>query len=282
MAKIKFIVFTKHFKELDIDLLIEKINDMDVEGVDLCVRPGYPVNLDNIEKYLPIVVKKFKENGLSIPMITTPTDFVEPKDPVVEKVFYACQMSGIKLIKIGYWFMGKDGYWKTVENIRGKIENFIKYAEKYQIKFLIHNHSGATMGLNSCSVMNLVKGFPKEYIGIFLDPGHLSIVGEPIDMAIDIVKEYISAVAVKDLIRERIVQEGKRKWQIRVVPLGEGYVEWDKTFNKLFEINFSGPISIHSEYPELKIDDLIDQTKIDIRYLKRVIESLKKDKNESN
>lgn len=100
-------------------------------------------------------------------------------------------------------------------------------------------------------------------------------------MAIDIVKKYISAIAIKDLIRERIIVDGKRRWQIRVVPLGEGYVEWDKVFNKLFEIKFSGPLSIHSEYSELKIDDLIDQTKIDIRYVKRIIESKKGEKSEA-
>lgn len=163
MAKNELILFTKHFKDLDIDVLIEKIKEIGAEGVDLCVRPEYPVNPDNIEKELPIVVKKFKENSLSIPMITTPTNFIDPENSVVEKVFSACSISGIKLIKLGYWFMEKDGYWKTVENIRKKIEKFIKIAEKYKVKFLIHNHSGATMGLNSCSVMNLINDFPEEY-----------------------------------------------------------------------------------------------------------------------
>ncbi|HOM25912.1 MAG TPA: sugar phosphate isomerase/epimerase family protein [bacterium] len=275
------IVFTKHFKELDIDKLIEKIKEMGVYGADLCVRPEYPVNPENIENQLPLTVKKFEEEGLTISMITTPTNFNDPENPVVEKVFSACGFSGIKLIKIGYWFMEKDGYWKTVEKIRKKIEKFIKIAEKYDVKFLLHNHSGSTMSLNSSSVMNLIKGFPEEFVGVFLDPGHLSIVGEPIDMAVDIVKEYISAVAIKDLKRERVFVDGKKNWQIRIVPLGEGYVDWEKVLNILFEIKFSGPISIHSEYSELKIDDLIDQTKMDIRYIKRIIEKLKGEKNDS-
>jgi sugar phosphate isomerase/epimerase len=275
MESKNLIVFTKHFKGLNIDELIKKIKETGAYGVDLCVRPDYPVNPENIEKQLPKAVKKFNDEGLSIPMITTPTDFVEPEKPEVERVFYACAVSGIKLIKIGYWFMKEEGYWKTVENIRKKIEKFIKIAGKNSIKILIHNHSGSTMSLNSVSVMNLIKGFPVEYVGVFLDPGHLSITGEPIDMAIDIVKEYLSAVAVKDIIRERVVINGKRKWQIRIVPLGEGYVEWEKVLDLLYKIKFSGPISIHSEYSELKIDDLIDQTKIDLRYIKRIIENLK-------
>ena len=44
------------------------------------------------------------------------------------------------------------------------------------------------MGLNSSAVMNLVEGFDPQHVGVFADPGHLSIVGEPIDMALDIVK----------------------------------------------------------------------------------------------
>ena len=47
-----------------------------------------------------------------------------------------------------------------------------------------------SMGLNSSSVMNLVKGFDPKHVGVFSDPGHLSICGEPIEMALNI-RHYI-------------------------------------------------------------------------------------------
>ena len=48
--------------------------------------------------------------------------------------------------------------------------------------------------------MNLVKGFDPQHIGIFTDPGHLSLCGEPIDMALNIVQEYLAILAFKDLV----------------------------------------------------------------------------------
>lgn len=274
------IVFTKHFLGLNIDQLIEVMKYIGVDGVDLCVRPGYPVEPENVRKTLPEAAKKFNDAGLIIGLITTPVDFIDPKKPEVEILFDACRISNVKLIKLGYWYMNKEGYWKTVEKVRKEIEQFIKLAEKYQVKILIHNHSGSTMGLNSSSVMNLIKGFDPKYVGVFADTGHLSLVGEPLPMALNIVKEYLSAVAVKDIIRERIIIEGKRKWQMRVVPLGEGFVDWETLINLLLDMNYKGPISFHSEYGGYEIEDLIDQTKMDMRFFKRIFnECIKRRKN---
>ena len=97
------------------------------------------------------------------------------------------------------------------------------------------------MGLNACGVMNLVKGFNPEYVGVFADPGHLSIVGEPIDMAIAIGKDYLAVVAFKDLMRRPGDRGG------RVVRMGTGFVDWEMTVRILKGIRFKGPICFHCE-----------------------------------
>ena len=271
MASWKLIMFTKHLQGLDLDRVIAALKSVGVEGADLCVRPGYPVTPDNVLNRLPEAVRKFQNAGLCIPMITTPGEFVSSKDPSAEKIMAACQQAGVKLIKLGYWYMEPEGYWKTVDKLRLELAAFSSLAEKYQVKVMVHNHSGNTMGLNSCSVMNLVKGLDPKYVGVFTDPGHLSLVGEPLPMALDIVKDYISALAVKDLIKERTLQDGKRGRQLRVVPLGEGYVNWYALAEILLRMKFSGPVSIHSEYAELDVDGVIDQTRLDVRFFKKVV-----------
>ncbi|OGS22255.1 MAG: hypothetical protein A2252_06755 [Elusimicrobia bacterium RIFOXYA2_FULL_39_19] len=268
----ELIVFTKHFKGQSIEETIEAIKKAGATGADLCVRPGYYVTPENISEKLPEVVKVFKEAGLSIPMITTPTLFVSPGDPAMEKVLVACGKSGIRLIKLGYWFMDKEGYWPTVDRVRKELEKLVKLARKHNVKICIHNHSESSMGLNSCSVMNLVKGFDPKCVGVILDPGHLSIVGEPLPMAFSIVKEYISIVAVKDVTREKYKDEnGLDKWRIKPVPLREGFVDLHDLAVLLNETKFSGPISMHSEY-NLPLEALIAQTKTDIEYFKNLME----------
>ncbi len=142
-----------------------------------CVRECYPINLENIRFRLPEAVKIFREEGLSIPPFTTPTDFAHPERGETEELISLCGESGVHLIKLGYWFM-EENYWKTVERIRRKLEEFQKLAEKHGVKVLIHNHSRGTMGLNSSSAMNLVKGSHPRYIGIFANTGHFLLVGE--------------------------------------------------------------------------------------------------------
>ncbi len=270
----ELIVFTKHFTGRSIEGLIKDIKYVGAEGADLCVRPGYPVEPDTILETLPSAAKRFQEAGLSIPIITTPGDFIDPEKPIAEKVFGACAQAGVGLIKLGYWMMGDEGYWKSVENARRDLEGFSRLAKKYGVKACIHNHCGGdigTMSLNSCSVMNLVKGLDPKYTGIFIDPAHLSISGEPLPMAFDIVKEYLSIVAVKDFVREQVIKDGKRRWQLRVIPVGTGYVDWPTAVKLLMEMKFNGPVSIHAEYNELDVDDIVDQVKMDIRFFRKLV-----------
>ena len=46
----KYIMFTKHLEGLDIAGIMEALKSVGVEGADLCVRPGYPVNPENADK----------------------------------------------------------------------------------------------------------------------------------------------------------------------------------------------------------------------------------------
>ena len=49
--------------------------------------------------------------------------------------------------------------------IRGWMAGFEKLSAKYGVKTVVHNHSGKSMGLNSCAIMNVVKGFDPAHIG---------------------------------------------------------------------------------------------------------------------
>ena len=136
------------------------------------------------------------------------------------------------------------------------------------VQTVVHNHSGLSMGLNSSSVMNLVKGFDAKHIGVFADPGHLSICGEPIDLALNIVKDYLSVLAFKDLIRERVQQNGKTTWRTKVVRLGHGFGDWDNLLNAMDRVGFDGPISFHSEYSGEPVETVIDLARADVRFMR--------------
>ncbi|MEM7130748.1 MAG: sugar phosphate isomerase/epimerase [Chloroflexota bacterium] len=270
----KFIMFTKHLEGLDIHGIREALQTVGVDGADLCVRNGYPVNPDNIETALPEAAKLFADEGLSIPLVTAPGDFSRPDIDYAERYYAACGEAGVKHIKLGYWHW-KPGmrYWEEVDRIRDYLDGFQELSAKTGVQTVVHNHSGRSMGLNSCAAMNLVKGFDPQHIGIFSDPGHLSICGEPIDMALDIVSDYLSILAFKDFIHERMVKDGEMTWAKSVRTLGWGLVDWKTTLSTLKSMNFSGAVSIHSEYSE-PTETVIDLARADTRFVRTMLDSI--------
>ena len=268
----KLIMFTKHLEGLDVAGIIEALNAVGVDGADLCVRDGYPVNPENIETALPAAAKQFAAAGLSIPLVTAPGDFNRPQIDYAERYYAACGEAGVKHIKLGYWHW-RPGmrYWDEVDTIRGYLDKFQELSAQSGVQTVVHNHSGRSMGLNSCAAMNLVKGYDPQHIGIFSDPGHLSLCGEPIDMALDIVQEYLSILAFKDMIRERVVKEGEVTWAAPVRKLGWGFVDWKTTLATLKSMNFSGAISMHSEYAGEPTETVIDLARADTRFVRALM-----------
>ncbi|MBD3182741.1 TIM barrel protein [Candidatus Poribacteria bacterium] len=265
----KFIMFTKHLQGLEIPEIMDALKSVGVEGADLCTRPGYPVNPDNVDKELPKVAKLFEKEGLCIPLVTTPGDFLSADVDYAERMYAGCGEAGVENIKLGYWHWKADGpsYWESVDMIRKDLEGLTKLSEKYGPKTCIHNHSGHDMGLNSCGVMHLVKGFDPRHVGVFADTGHLSICGEPIDMALDIVQDYLSVMAFKDLMRYPGDRGGS------VVRMGKGFVDWETTLKSLKKFNFDGPVSFHSEYRET-IETVIDLARVDVRFINGLLEKI--------
>jgi len=270
-----WIMFTKHLEGWDLGQITDGLKAAGVQGADLCVRPGYPVNPENAKTELPSAAKRFADEGLCIPLITTPGDFIDPHMDYAESLFDACAEAGVGLVKLGYWYMEDDGYWATMDRCRERLEGFAKLAERTGVKPIVHNHSGATMGLNSSSVMNILRGFDPKLVGVFADVGHLSIVGEPYAMAFDIVKDYVSAVAFKDLLRQRVrAADGTASWAIDVVPLGTGYGDFPTVMRLLTDMKFGGPLSFHCEYSRLPTESVVDQCRIDTRFITAVLDGL--------
>ena len=166
-----YIAFTKHLEGLDVPQLIDALQSMGMQGADLCVRDGYPVNPDNVATALPEAARRFADAGLCIPLVTAPGDFNRPDIDYAERYYAALGEAGVAHVKLGYWHWQPDTpYWTQLDEVRGFMEGFQALSEKYGVKTAVHNHSGASMGLNACAAMNIVKDCDPQYVGVFADP----------------------------------------------------------------------------------------------------------------
>ena len=94
------IYFTKSLPQLDLAGWIAFCRGSGIDGLDMAVRPKYPVNPENAVTKLPEWAKALKDAGLVIGLVTAPTDLTNAEDKRAIAIFEACAKSGVGHVKI--------------------------------------------------------------------------------------------------------------------------------------------------------------------------------------
>jgi len=275
-------MFTKMLKNvggLSLDEAGDRVAEMGFEGADLTVRPEGYVLPEEAATKLPEAVDLLGSKNLTAPMITTA--ITDPKEKHAEEVFKTASECGVKFVKLGYW--GYEGFGTITEQIemvrRRSLEGICKLSKEYGVTAGIHIHSGDFLTANPAVVRMLLQDFDPAYICAYIDPGHMAVEGglSGWKMGMDLLQRHIRMVAVKDFgwYQEKHEKTGQKRWTVQTVPLSEGLVPWPEVFTYLRKIGFDGPVSIHSEYHNVNLEELIRRTKRDLDYLRKVLKSIR-------
>ncbi|MBO3801104.1 MAG: sugar phosphate isomerase/epimerase family protein [Thermoproteota archaeon] len=238
------------------------------DGIDLTVRSNGYIKPSAVKEKLPEAISIITSKGLSVPMITT--EITSVREPYAKEVFEVSSELGVKYLKLGYWKYNGFGFLKKqINEVRKELKNIEELSKKCNITSVIHTHSGMFMTAEPTVVWLILKGFNPNFVGAYLDPGHMVVEGGLAGwmMGMDILSKKVKVVSIKDYAWFKI----EEKWNVQTVPLGDGLVPWKSVFEILKKINFKGPISIHSEY-DLPLDEIIKQTKSDIQYIKSIMD----------
>ena len=246
----KTIMFSKFQKDKTVRELLELAQKLNLDGYDLCLRAGYAVNPDNVTQALPEMAALFRGNGLDIPMITGEGNLLAPDQPGVRPILAAMDKANVRLIKLGYFTFDptKLNYLAEVDRIRRIFEGWQTLAREYNVKICYHTHSNRCMGLNASGLAHLLHGFDPACIGAYLDAGHLVVEGEDYPTAFAIVKDYLSILAVKDVLLERVEKNGHGSVKKHWVTAGNGSVDWTLFFETAKKFGYNGPVSVHCEF----------------------------------
>jgi len=174
----RIILFSKFLKDLDVDGLIAAGERLGLEGWDLCVRPDHVVNPGNVVAALPVAAKKLASAGQPVATVTGNFDVLWPDAPNAEPLLKGMDAADVRVLKLGYFLMdpATQAYWQEVDRIRQALSGWEKLGRTYNVKIVYHTHSGqGFMGINCAALMHLIKDFDPQYIGAYLDPGHLLI-----------------------------------------------------------------------------------------------------------
>lgn len=240
----RYVYFTKTLQALDVPGLIAFCKEMGLNGVDLAVRPGYPVHPDNALVELPRAARQFREAGLVIGLISAPTGLNDPESRAAQALFEASGKAGVAAVKLGY-FPYREKFDATLAEGRRRLAGFARLAARTGVRACYHTHSGAYLGNNAAGLRLLLQDLDPHHVGAFVDTGHVAVNGGPIRMELDMLRPWLSLVAIKDMAWER---DAKRGWTYHVVPAGSGLVRWNEVAQGLKECGFHGTISLHAEY----------------------------------
>lgn len=279
----QLIVFTKMMSHLDVAALAAFGKRVGLDGFDLCVRAGHPVNPANAAEALPAAVRVFREAGLSIPMITGEADLTDPTNPEAEKLFAAMAQAEVKLFKLPYYrfkYLAQD-YWTEFARAVEQITAWLALAEKYDIEVCYHTHShdiengvANYVGSNCSGLAHLIHAVDSPKLGAYIDPGHMLVNGEHISLGVALVQKQLRIVAVKDIMLAREERHGHGYSRRKFVKAGQGMVDWTEVFAELQRVDFSGPITVHCEIDDIPDAEFMATVEEEVTFFRQQIDAL--------
>ena len=270
-------MFSKMLQQLSIAEAGDAIARMGFDGVDLTVRDKGHILPENVVTGLPPAVEMLRGKGLVVGMLTTGVTSVD--DPCAADIFRTAAASGVKYLKLGYWLYGGFGTIReSIEKVRGDLKGLEGLAQEHGVTACIHTHSGNFLTADPAICSLLVDGLDPEAIGIYADAGHIVLEGGygVWRQGLDLVSGRLRLVAAKSFGWFPEANGGLRavRWKSKTLPFDKGMTDWKEFFTCLRAIPYDGFISLHSEYNDLSLDELLKQTEADLALAKAALEAV--------
>lgn len=262
----QYVYFTKLLQGLDLPAIIAFLKQAGLDGADLAVRPGYPVSPDNAVAELPPAAKRFRDEGLAIGLVTAPTNLTDPDGTAARNLFEASAKAGVTAVKIGY-FPYHGNLDADLADARRRLAGFARLAARTGVRACYHTHSGNNLGNNGAGLRLLLQDLDAHHVGAFVDTGHTAVNGGPIRMELDLVRPWLSLLAIKDMLWEK----GPDGWRPRVVPAGGGIVRWRDVGPAARACKFNGTVSLHGEYETKDLAERQALAKQELALLKKYL-----------
>ena len=242
--------FTKFWEDLSVRQLGERARELGYDGLDLAVRDGHALNIDNVTDELPGAVRAWRELGVDCSMISSSTDLIDPDAADAVTLFEAAAAAGVPRIKMGYFkFTPGDSFEELWSLARRRLDGFERLSRRTGVQTMYHTHSGQCLGSNCAGMRHLLQDNDPRQVGAYVDLGHLAINGEDVQIGLAMLRDRLSAIGGKDARHFPDERPDRRaRFADGFVLLGQGAAEWPEAIALLKAWGFSGPITIHTEY----------------------------------
>lgn len=224
--------------------------DLGVDGFELCVRDGHPVTPATVTTTLPPLVETLRRHHLQVPLLSLPTSLTDPDTPEAEAILATMATCAIPFAKLGYFHFrgGNENYAAALSRAQSQLAGWQIRAERHGVTVLYHQHSGDCLGASACGLAQLLADSDPHFVGATLDPAHLLIDGEAFAYALAVVRPWLQAVSLKDVLLQRRDANGHGAVEVEWVTAGRGMVDWTAVWAGLDAAGFAGLCSVHAEF----------------------------------
>lgn len=238
-------VFSKHLQWLDYRGAGEFAAEVGFDGLDLTVRPGGHVLPERVRDDLPRAVEEIQQAGLKVPLITTA--ITDADDPSTSAILETAGSLGIRFYRLGYYrYSDDEPIEATLSHAKRQLSKLAGLNRNHGVCGDYQNHAGRNyFGASIWDLWTAIDEIPPELIGSQFDLRHATVEGArswPVDFRL--VENRIHSIVAKDF-----KWGGANGEELEDCPLGKGLSEFPLLFKLLQRSEFSGPISVHYEYP---------------------------------
>ncbi|AHF90916.1 xylose isomerase [Opitutaceae bacterium TAV5] len=245
-------VFTKPWHE-PLHALAGRMAALGVDGVELPVRPGFPVTPENVATMLPEAVRVFRERGLRIFSVAG-----EP-DAALARV---CAAAGVPVIRVCLRVNDGETYPDAEARWRRRFDELRPVLDETGVCIGVQNHCGNWLP-HAMAIREVCRGFAPRQVAAVWDAAHAALCGEPPAMGLDLVASHLCMVNLKNAQWVRHGGGGSRaasgegrdgmevaEWKIGWCRGGEGIASWPGVAAELARRRFAGPVCLTAEYSD--------------------------------
>jgi sugar phosphate isomerase/epimerase len=247
--RIRLTVFTKPWR-MPLPELAAHVSALGFDGVELPVRPGYPVDPENVGAELSRAVAILGDRGIRIDSIAGPTD---------ERTIAACADCGVPVIRVCLEIRRGEGYMAGEARLRRELDALLPLLDQYGVTLGVQNHSGAYV-CNAMGLRSLLTGYDPRRVAAVWDAAHNALNGEEPEMALDIVWPWLRMVNLKNAFwrRTRGPEAEVVEWSPYWTSGRQGIASWPRVACELRRRGYAGVVCLTAEYSdEASVDRLV-------------------------
>ena len=273
MGKNKFIVFTKPWKTMGLEMLCEQVAQMGFDGVEYPLRDGYQVQPSDGAKGIKRLADVLEGFDLAVGSIAGGIDVKFTHDNKVaginEELFAGCGEAGIKIIRICQGLDKSIGFFENLEQIKRTYDAAVPYCEKYGVTIGVQMHCNACIS-SSAETYILLKDYDPKHIAAVWDSGHSGLAGTEPCFAIDTVWDMLCMVNFKAAYWKIRTgpEKGEAEWDSHWTTGRHALGSWREAVNHLKKRGYPGIVCMPAEYTDEP--NVEKYTREDLAYMKEL------------